>query len=477
MRAVLITGPPGSGKTSVLTRWSTRCPTTTCRMRRWRSRRVVWTHPALDDEARLRHVRVMRAAAQGRPELLLVADTVETEEELAQLIEAVDADEAFVVRLRAEPDTLAERIIAREPPRWSGLAALVEHARAMAPVAGADLELSTEGRDGGGRRGADPEDCAAVTTTLPTSLVGSYAQPDWLIDREKLAARFPPRVRALELWRVDPQWLEEAQDDATLLAIRDQERAGLDIVTDGEMRRESYSNRFANALTGIDLDNPGTALDRSGHPNPVPRVVGPIERKHPVQVRDLEFLKANTDRLDQDHRPGPVHDVPAGPERPLRARRRARARLRRAPSTRRSRDLFAAGADIVQIDEPYMQARPEKAREYGRDGARARARRPHRHDRRAHLLRLRRDHPRAPEGYSFLTELAARRLRPDLDRDRAVEPRRLRCSRGCRARRSSSACSTSTTTRSRRPRWWPTGSGARCPTRASASSWPRPTAG
>ena len=123
-----------------------------------------------------------------------------------------------------------------------------------------------------------------MTPALPTSLVGSYAQPEWLIDREKLAARFPPRVRARELWRVDPAFIEEAQDDATLLAIRDQERAGLDIVTDGEQRRESYSNRFANALTGVDLDNPGTALDRSGHPNPVPRVVGKIERKHPVQV-------------------------------------------------------------------------------------------------------------------------------------------------------------------------------------------------
>jgi len=127
------------------------------------------------------------------------------------------------------------------------------------------------------------------STLLPTSLVGSYAQPNWLIDREKLAGRFPPRVRATELWRVDPQWIEEAQDDATLLAIRDQERAGLDIITDGEMRRESYSNRFATALEGVDIENPGTALDRSGHPNPVPRVSGKIRRKHPVQVRDLEF--------------------------------------------------------------------------------------------------------------------------------------------------------------------------------------------
>src|SRR5437763_3723525 len=131
---------------------------------------------------------------------------------------------------------------------------------------------------------------------LPTTLVGSYPQPDWLIDRQKLAGRFPPRVRAKELWRVSPDWLDEAQDDATRIAIRDQERAGLDIVTDGEMRRESYSNRFATALEGVDIDNPGTALDRSGHPNPVPRVVGKVRRTRPVEVRDVEFLRANTDR-------------------------------------------------------------------------------------------------------------------------------------------------------------------------------------
>src|ERR1700738_261014 len=140
---------------------------------------------------------------------------------------------------------------------------------------------------------------------LPTSLVGSYAQPEWLIDRAKLAGRFPPRVRARELWRVAPEWLEQAQDDSTLLAIRDQERAGLDIITDGEMRRESYSNRFATALDGIDIDNPGTALDRTGHPNPVPRVTGKIQRKHPVQVRDVRFLRANTDRAIKITVPGP----------------------------------------------------------------------------------------------------------------------------------------------------------------------------
>src|SRR5882762_2338215 len=131
---------------------------------------------------------------------------------------------------------------------------------------------------------------------FPTTLVGSYPQPEWLIDRKKLAGRFPPRVRAKELWRIAEPYLAEAQDDATLLAIRAQERAGLDIVTDGEIRRESYSNRFATALEGVDLDNPGTALDRSGHPNPVPRVVGKISRRHPVGLRDLEFLRRYTQR-------------------------------------------------------------------------------------------------------------------------------------------------------------------------------------
>src|SRR5919205_700727 len=140
---------------------------------------------------------------------------------------------------------------------------------------------------------------------LPTSLVGSYAQPDWLIDRAKLAGRFPPRVRAKELWRGDPGFLQQGQDDATVLAIDAQEQAGLDIITDGEMRRESYSNHFATALDGVDIDNPGTALDRSGHPNPVPRVVGPIRRPHPVQVRDLQFLRANTDRPVKITVPGP----------------------------------------------------------------------------------------------------------------------------------------------------------------------------
>jgi 5-methyltetrahydropteroyltriglutamate--homocysteine methyltransferase len=199
---------------------------------------------------------------------------------------------------------------------------------------------------------------------IRTSLVGSYAQPDWLIDRERLRDRFPPRVRALELWRVDPEYLEEAQDDATRIAIDDQERAGLDIITDGEMRRESYSNRFATALEGVDIDNPGTALDRSGHPNPVPRVVGPIARKHPVQVRDLKFLKAHTSRTTKMTVPGPftmsqqAQDDHYGDP--------AALGLAYAEAVRGEiLDLLAAGADIVQVDEPYMQARPDAAREYG----------------------------------------------------------------------------------------------------------------
>ncbi len=204
----------------------------------------------------------------------------------------------------------------------------------------------------------------SLPDALPTSLVGSYAQPDWLIDRERLRGRFPPRVRATELWRVDPKYLEQAQDDATLLAIRDQERAGLDIITDGEARRESYSNRFATALAGVDIDNPGTALDRSGHPNPVPRVVGPVERMHPVQVRDVQFLRSNTSRTIKVTVPGPFTMSQQAQNDAYDSE--AELALAYAGAVNAEiLDLFAAGADIVQIDEPYMQARPEKAREFG----------------------------------------------------------------------------------------------------------------
>ncbi len=199
---------------------------------------------------------------------------------------------------------------------------------------------------------------------LPTTLVGSYPQPEWLIDRKKLAGRFPPRVRVHELWRIAPEWLEQAQDDATLLAIRDQERAGLDIITDGEMRRESYSNRFATALEGVDIDNPGIALDRSGHPNPVPRIVGRVHRKYPVEVRDVEFLRANTGRRIKMTVPGPFTMSQQAQNDYYKDEEEMLADYAAAVNEE-IKDLFAAGADIVQIDEPYMQARPEKARQYG----------------------------------------------------------------------------------------------------------------
>jgi 5-methyltetrahydropteroyltriglutamate--homocysteine methyltransferase len=199
---------------------------------------------------------------------------------------------------------------------------------------------------------------------FPTSLVGSYAQPDWLIDRDKLKGQFPPRTRAHELWRIPEPWLKQAQDDATRLAILDQERAGLDIITDGEIRRESYSNRFATALGGLDLDRYGEILTRSGLPVPVPRVVGPIVRTGPIEVEDLKFLRAQTDRQIKITLPGPftmsqqvVNDHYASD---------AETAMAYAQAVREEiADLFAAGADVVQLDEPWMQAKPELAAEYG----------------------------------------------------------------------------------------------------------------
>src|SRR5712691_1544500 len=199
---------------------------------------------------------------------------------------------------------------------------------------------------------------------FPTTLVGSYPQPEWLIDRKKLAGRFPPRVRAKELWRIPEPLLAEAQNDATRLAIRAQEEAGLDIITDGEMRRESYSNRFATALEGVDIDNPGTALDRSGHPNPVPRVTGKVRRKHPVEVRDVQFLRRNTDRMIKMTVPGPF-TMSQQAQNDFYSDDEEMALDYAAAVNAEIKDLFAAGADVVQIDEPYMQARPEKARKFG----------------------------------------------------------------------------------------------------------------
>lgn len=203
-----------------------------------------------------------------------------------------------------------------------------------------------------------------VPALFPTSLVGSYPQPAWLIDHDNLAGRFPPRVRARELWRIPADHLAEAQDDATRLAIHDQEIAGLDIITDGEIRRESYSNHFATALDGVDVDNPGTALDRTGHPNPVPRITGPIARRQPIQRADVEFLREHTERTIKITVPGPFtmaqqaqnDHYPDSRSTALAYAEGCRAEIA---------DLFAAGADIVQLDEPYLQARPDDARAYG----------------------------------------------------------------------------------------------------------------
>jgi 5-methyltetrahydropteroyltriglutamate--homocysteine methyltransferase len=198
---------------------------------------------------------------------------------------------------------------------------------------------------------------------LLTTVVGSYPQPDWLIDRVALGSRLPPRVRARELWRIDDEHLEQAQDDATLLAIRDMERAGVDVITDGEIRRESYSNWFATALEGMDVDNPGTAIDRTGKPNPVPRVVGAVGRARPVEVRDVEFLRANTDHRIKITLPGPFTMSQQAQNDHYSDQRSLALDLARAVAEE-IRDLFAAGADVVQIDEPYLQARPEAAAEY-----------------------------------------------------------------------------------------------------------------
>jgi 5-methyltetrahydropteroyltriglutamate--homocysteine methyltransferase len=198
---------------------------------------------------------------------------------------------------------------------------------------------------------------------LVTTVVGSYPQPNWLIDRTRLGERLPPRVRARELWRVPEPFLEEAQDDATRLAVQDMERAGVDVITDGEMRRESYSNRFATALEGVDLDHPGVALDRTGHENPVPRVVAPIRRTRPVEVRDVEFLRSITDRRIKITVPGPF-TMTQQAQNDHYADDRSLALAYAEAVNKELRDLKAAGADVVQIDEPYLQARAEAARDY-----------------------------------------------------------------------------------------------------------------
>jgi 5-methyltetrahydropteroyltriglutamate--homocysteine methyltransferase len=241
---------------------------------------------------------------------------------------------------------------------------------------------------------------------LPTTVIGSYPQPDWLIDRERLRSSLPPRVRARELWRVPEPYLAQAQDDATALAIAEQVRAGVDIVTDGEIRRESYSNRFATALEGLDLDNPAMVPGRAGGSNAVPRVVGRVRRTRPVEVEDLRFLRVRTHRAVKITLPGPftmsqqAYDEFYDDEAAL-------ALDFAAAVNEEIYDLFAAGADVVQIDEPWLQSRAEKARAFalpaidralqGAPGTTAL----HTCFGYAHIV-----HDRPP-GYPFLTELAS----------------------------------------------------------------------
>ena len=199
---------------------------------------------------------------------------------------------------------------------------------------------------------------------LPTTVVGSYPQPEWLVDRENLAKRTPPRVRAQDLWRVPAPWLRQAQDDATIVAIHEMELAGVDIVSDGEIRRESYSNHFANALEGIDRERPGSAISRSGKLDVVPLVSGPVRRVRPIEVRDLEFLRMHASRKVKITLPGPF-TMTQQAQNAWYADEAALALAYADAVNAEIRDLFAAGADVVQIDEPYMQARPEAARQYG----------------------------------------------------------------------------------------------------------------
>ncbi|SHJ95087.1 5-methyltetrahydropteroyltriglutamate--homocysteine methyltransferase [Roseomonas rosea] len=203
-----------------------------------------------------------------------------------------------------------------------------------------------------------------TNTLLPTTVVGSYPQPDWLVDRNVLAQNLVPRVRMRQMWRVAEDALEGAQDDATLVAIRDMERAGIDIVTDGEIRRESYSNRFALALDGVDVDNPARTMGRAGKETMVPRVIGRIRRNRPVEVRDVEFLVANTDRRTKITLPGPFTLSQQASDEYYKDEE-AMAMDYAAAVNEEAKDLRKAGVDVIQFDEPWMQARPEAAARFG----------------------------------------------------------------------------------------------------------------
>jgi len=199
---------------------------------------------------------------------------------------------------------------------------------------------------------------SAITTTV----VGSYPQPDWLVDKARYRANVVPRVRMPDLWRVAPDLLEEAQDDAVRLAVRDMERAGIDIVSDGEQRRESYFNQFATGLDGVDLDHPGTALSRLGKPTPVPRIVGPIARRRPVFLRDARFLRAATDRRIKIAVPGPFTLAQLAQDEYYRDD--AKLAMAYAEAVNAELRELEPIVDVLQLDEPYVEPRADRARDY-----------------------------------------------------------------------------------------------------------------
>jgi 5-methyltetrahydropteroyltriglutamate--homocysteine methyltransferase len=300
---------------------------------------------ALDEELELLSldegaVTEPEAEPEAEPDGGVVEPADEDDEEpgaLAPVLVVASRSQAVSRLAPSARDTAVARMDSLMRPPWLGYHPLQQHS---------------------GHPGLD-----AMNDFLPTTVVGSYPQPHWLIDRAKLGAKVP-RVRAPDIWRIAPPYLEAAQNDATLLAIGDMERAGIDIISDGEMRRESYSNRFATALDGIDIENPGTTINRSGLPIPVPRVAGPIRRRAPVEVMDVAFLRRNTSRRIKITLPGPFTMAQQAQDDYYKDEE-ALAMALAAAVNDEIRDLKAAGADVVQIDEPWLQARPERAARYG----------------------------------------------------------------------------------------------------------------
>jgi 5-methyltetrahydropteroyltriglutamate--homocysteine methyltransferase len=201
-------------------------------------------------------------------------------------------------------------------------------------------------------------------TLLPTTVVGSYPQPGWLVDREELTSHMVPRVRFPKMWRVADPFLEQAQDDATIIAIRDMERAGIDVVTDGEMRRESYSNRFATTLEGVDSTNPVVVTNAAGLNSVLPRVVGKVRRRGPVEVRDMEFLRRNTSRKAKITMPGPF-TMAQQVKNEFYKDIEELAMDYAVAVNEEALDIQKAGADVIQLDEPWLRNDPDAARRFG----------------------------------------------------------------------------------------------------------------